>query len=344
MLGFNRRKKTVDTTSSARSLISSSTSGTSGEGSKRSAGGQGGSPLSLAYDEFAFFHENAIEYGLAYSAPPVVVRRSVRVENDDQLSALVWGRATPELVLLHGGAQNAHTFDTVAMALDTSLVALDLPGHGHSDGVRSTSLDIEESAIWVARAICQLAPRAEAVVGMSLGGLVAMKLLEIAPELVRRLILIDITPGVNAEKAKLITAFVNGPATFPDFERLLMRTIEHNPGRSLASLRRGILHNAIQQPDGTWRWRYARHGANAHGFEGLIDHAPLWDVLEASRAPVCLVRGMRPQSVVDDADEAELLARRPDATVVRIAQAGHSVQGDTPVELSRVIAHFALAN
>ena len=35
---------------------------------------------------------------------------------------------------MHGGAQNAHTWDTVALALDRPLVAVDLPGHGHSDG------------------------------------------------------------------------------------------------------------------------------------------------------------------------------------------------------------------
>jgi pimeloyl-ACP methyl ester carboxylesterase len=53
-----------------------------------------------------------------------------------------------------------------------------------------------------------------------------------------------------------------------------------------------------------------------------------------------LVRGMRPQSVVDDTDEAELLRRRPDARVVHVAEAGHSVQGDTPVELARLIDAF----
>ena len=48
-------------------------------------------------------------------------------------SALIWGDEPPEIVLLHGGAQNAHTWDTVALALDRPLVAIDLPGHGHSD-------------------------------------------------------------------------------------------------------------------------------------------------------------------------------------------------------------------
>ena len=70
--------------------------------------------------------------------------------------------------------------------------------------------------------------------------------------------------------------------------------------------------------------------------------AALWDVVSASTMPVMLVRGMRPQSVVDDNDEAELLRRRPDARIEHVADAGHSVQGDTPVELARLIADFAL--
>ena len=66
-------------------------------------------------------------------------RREVARSTDRRLSALVWGTEPPELVLLHGGAQNAHTWDTVAMALGRPLVAIDLPGHGHSDGGRGGS-------------------------------------------------------------------------------------------------------------------------------------------------------------------------------------------------------------
>ena len=50
--------------------------------------------------------------------------------------------------------------------------------------------------------------------------------------------------------------------------------------------------------------------------------------------PLMLVRGMRKQSVVDDADEAELLRRLPGARIEHVEEAGHSVQGDTPVELA----------
>jgi pimeloyl-ACP methyl ester carboxylesterase len=35
------------------------------------------------------------------------------------------------------------------------------------------------------------------------------------------------------------------------------------------------------------------------------------------------------------------LRRQPDAQVARVADAGHSIQGDQPVELARLIDDFA---
>ena len=158
------------------------------------------------------------------------------------------------------------------------------------------------------------------------------------------MVLVDITPGVTAEKAKAITDFVNGPASFPSFEDLLARTMEHNPTRSEASLRRGILHNAEQREDGSWVWRYARHrqlGPDAEQAQRPeTDRGELWDVIAGLTVPLLLVRGMRPQSVVDDSDEAELQRRLPSAQVVHVEEAGHSVQGDTPLELAQIIDDF----
>ena len=61
------------------------------------------------------------------------------------------------------------------------------------------------------------------------------------------------------------------------------------------------------------------------------------------KVPLLLVRGMLKQSVVDDDDEAELKRRAPHAQVIQVPNAGHSVQGDTPVELAAMIAQFAAA-
>src|SRR4249919_760389 len=85
-------------------------------------------------DEFALLHENAEDVGLPFDAeqPPLVERVTVDAPSGHAVSALVWGDVEPEFVFLHGGAQNAHTWDTVALALAKPLVAIDLPGHGHS--------------------------------------------------------------------------------------------------------------------------------------------------------------------------------------------------------------------
>jgi len=334
------------------------------------------------YDEFGLFHENAAEVGLPWRGAPAVERRAVEVAPGQRVSGLVWGRGGPELVLLHGGAQNAHTWDTVALALGRPLVALDLPGHGRSDWRDDHDYGPRRNAEAVAAAVAQLAPRAGAVVGMSLGGLTTIALAALRPDLVRRALLVDVTPGANAVKAEPIVAFVSGPESFASFDEILARTIAHNPTRSESSLRRGVLHNARPwdaatdgtveggpmraastettppasagglpggpsrrpQPDGRWVWRYdrlnrLRSAAAASGDLGL---GVFWDDVEKLRVPLLLVRGAL-SGVVDDADVAELKRRKPDAEVVVVAGAGHSVQGDQPLELARIIERFAAA-
>ena len=314
------------------------------------------------YDEFGLFHENAVEYGLPFDRPPTVRRAFADVDpmtRGRRLSALVWQDRDPELVLLHGGSQNAHTWDTVAMALDRPLVAIDLPGHGHSDGPGDRpegQLDAHGNAVDVAAAIRQLAPAAKAVIGMSLGGLTAIALSAEAPELVRKIVLVDVLPGIKAQRAQHITDFVDGPASFASLDELLERTARFNPARSRSSLRRGILHNAEQQSDGTWVWRWARHRhpaapaspapvalAPASPAAGTR-YGPLWETLSSITVPLLLARGMRPDSVLDDDDERELLRRLPSAQVIHVEEAGHSLQGDTPLELAAIIEHFVFSS
>ena len=288
------------------------------------------------YNEFAYFHENLAEWGLTSPVPPVE-RFFVAVDGLREVSGLRWGDAAPELVLVHGGAQNAHTFDTVSLALGRPLVAFDLPGHGHSDASPFGSSAFRHHAADLAVALPQVVTPPLPLIGMSLGGLTSIVLSASRPDLVSSLILIDITPGVDATKSRHITEFVNGPKTFDDFDALLERTVRYNPTRSVSSLRRGIVHNAIQRPDGSWVWRHQQHPA-----VDVVEPDPgdLWDMISSIPVPLTLIRGMAPGSVVDDDDEAELLRRRPDATVVHVADAGHSIQGDAPLELAALLERF----
>jgi pimeloyl-ACP methyl ester carboxylesterase len=295
-------------------------------------------PAAPAYDEFALFHENAEEFGIPWAGPPDVDRVAVDTPGGS-LSALVWGPGTPDLVLVHGGAQNAHTWDTVALALGRPLVAVDLPGHGHSAHRDDHAYWPKENAIVLEQAVRELAPDAQVVVGMSLGGLSVLALADRAPDLVRQLVLVDVTPGVNREKSSAIAQFIDGPEYFESFDEILDRTVQFNPTRTVSSLRRGVLHNAIETGDGRWRWRYdlpRRGSGEGEGGQVLPGLDDLWDAVERLQVPLTIVRGGT-SPVVDDADIDEVKRRRPDATVIVVDGAGHSIQGDKPLELAEIL-------
>ena len=73
--------------------------------------------------------------------------------------------------------------------------------------------------------------------------------------------------------------------------------------------------------------------------EHLVAAGDLWVKLSELAMPVTLVRAMGPGSVVDDDDEAEFLRRLPSATIVHVADSGHSVQGDQPLVLAALLEH-----
>ena len=294
----------------------------------------------VPYDEFSLFHENIAEYSLTASAQPQVQRIVHQLADGRAVSALKWGTAEPQMVFVHGGSQNAHTWDTVLLDLGVPALAIDLPGHGHSSWRDDAMYSPHSMAVDIAEVIALHAPSAKAVVGMSLGGLTSLALAGHAPHLVRELVLVDITPGVNGDKAKAILDFVNGPQAFASFDDLLKRTIEHNPTRTIESLRRGILHNAKQLDDGSWQWRYDRRShIRSENSEPISGDAlgKLWDLIGSLQCPLTLLRGGT-SPVVDDADVAELMRRQGRAAVLVIDGAGHSIQGDKPRELAAFLA------
>src|SRR6201995_4598771 len=124
----------------------------------------------LNLDEFGLLTENAEQIGATAPLPAVA-----RVESSG-VSALKWGTEHPKIVFLHGGGQNAHTWDTVILGLGRPALAVDLPGHGRSawreDGDYGPKLNAET----LRPVLRGWAPDPRLVVGMSLGGLTALRI------------------------------------------------------------------------------------------------------------------------------------------------------------------------
>lgn len=292
------------------------------------------------YEEFALLPEQARELGLAPDRVPAVHREAVEVASGRRVSALVWGPGPAQLVLVHGGAQNAHTWDRVALLMGRPLVAVDLAGHGHSDrrGDRDHSPRAHAGDLDIV--VDRLAPRALAVVGMSLGGLAAVALASARPELVRRLALIDVTPGSRAAAAGSIVRFVHDAPRPATFEQLVDYAVAALPAADAVAIRRGLLHNAAQNEDGSWAWRHDLGDVDEDEVARVARSFPhLWRDLGRSRAPLLLVRGGR-SPVVADADVEQVRRLRPDARVEVVEDAGHSVQSDRPERLAGLLERF----
>lgn len=273
--------------------------------------------------EFIFLRENARQAGMSGPLPT-----ATRVDAGP-VSGLKFGDDDPQVVFLHGGGQNAHTWDTVILGLGAPALALDLPGHGRSAWREDGDYGPVLNAVAVEPVIREHAPGAELVVGMSLGGLTALRLAVAAPDLVRKLVMVDVTPSAPARHTEMTdaqkgtVALVQGERTFPTFEAMLDVTVAAAPHRDRESLRRGVFHNARRLDDGTWTWRYdsIRKG---EGFEGLWDDVPLLTT------PTTLIRGADSFFVNDD-DADEFARTAPVFQGVHVVEnSGHSVQSDQP--------------
>jgi pimeloyl-ACP methyl ester carboxylesterase len=290
-----------------------------------------------AADELSLLEEEARDAGLPWTGPPLVARREVGTGDGSALSALVWGEGSPRLALLHGGGLNAHTWDTTALALDRPLVALDLPGHGDSPWRDDADYRAETIAAPVGAALEQAAPEADAIVGQSLGGLTAIAVAASHRHLVRRLVLVDISPGFVIEGGNPVRDFLADAESFASRAEIVDRALSFGFGPTRRAVERGVLHNTRARDDGrvVFKHHLANLGGRAAPFS--LDFRPLWPALEGAGVPVLLVRGTR--GFVSDALADELTARIPDARVVTL-DTGHNVQEDAPVALAREIARF----
>jgi pimeloyl-ACP methyl ester carboxylesterase len=256
---------------------------------------------------------------------------------------LDWGnKHLPTIVFLHGGALNAHTWDLCCLALrdDFHCVALDQRGHGDSDWAADSDYSIGASLADTKGFVDHLGLDKFVLVGMSLGAINALAFAIAHPERLSHLVIIDAGPEMRRPGSSRIRDFVREVQETVTVEAIIEKALQFNPRRDPKILRRSLMHNLRQQPDGTWRWKYdskrfQRLDQEAH----RVERAGLADGLKRISCPALVVRGGE-SDVFHEEDAERLVARLPHGRQVTIARAGHTVQGDNPKDLVAELRRF----
>jgi esterase len=266
--------------------------------------------------------------------------------NNLRLHYLDWGNADlPPVLLLHGVRLQAHTWDMAALLLRDHyrLVAVDQRGHGDSDWTSDAQFNNDTFELML-EDTRQLAEHFSAhfgwkkfvLVGMSMGGIIAMRYAAKYPERLSALCIVDIAPETMHSGVLSMEGFKIETETLSRFEDFLERAHKFMPHRPIAQLRYSLLHSLKQLPDGKWTWKQD-HRAGA-----VRRHAPLsdlWNDLPKISVPILLMRGAQSNVLAEDVAQRAAQAF-PDGRLVTIDPATHNVHSDNPNAFARELHTF----
>jgi 2-succinyl-6-hydroxy-2,4-cyclohexadiene-1-carboxylate synthase len=237
----------------------------------------------------------------------------------DALAATSRGRGE-RIVLLHGFTQTARSWDAIAerLAQRYEVVTVDAPGHGDSGDVRAS---LPEAAT-----LLGAAGGPATYVGYSMGGRLCLHLSVARPDLVRRLVLVSATAGIDdaGERAarrradEQLAVLVEQAGVDAFLDRWLALPL-------FATLPR----DAAGADD---RRRNTAAGlASSLRLAGTGTQQPLWDRLPRLSMPVLVVAGALDAKYVAIAERMARLI--PDAVLAVIDGAGHAVHLERPEAL-----------
>ncbi len=275
---------------------------------------------------------------------PLAGRSGFTVIDERQVHYLEWGPAAgPAVLCLHGGGQTAYMFEELGAALCERyhVLAPDLPDHGDSD----PAVDFGRHAIaGTLPALCaHFGFGRVAIVGASLGGIVAITHAAAHPDHVGAIVLIDVGHRLEEQGVRKILDFMRAHESFASLEEAAAEVAKYLPHRKEVRPER-LRRNLRQRADGRWIWK---HGYNRRLRAEGEEHSESWrNVVEgldtdaaALRCPVLVLRGAA-SDVLSREGAEEVAAIIPQARLATVDNAGHLAAGDNPHTTVNLIADF----
>ena len=218
----------------------------------------------------------------------MVIGNTKRVEEYDVAAGEVRlhvrdvGEAHAEPVLfLHGIMGHRRDWDVLVDRVGGPyrVLAVDQRGHGRSEWARSYGVsDMAADAIAV---IEHLGVAPVSVVGHSMGAMVALVVAARRPELVDRIVLIDVVPeSLTTDLGRQLPAMLEAMAasSYATVDDAVAEWQAGNPLARADLLRNYVTHALVPGPDGRFRWRFDASGLRS--FSSGVSPQELWAAVD----------------------------------------------------------------
>jgi pimeloyl-ACP methyl ester carboxylesterase len=252
-----------------------------------------------------------------------------------QMAYKEWGDASnPNVVVcVHGLTRVSDDFDALAKVLanDYRVICPDVVGRGRSDHLRDPNYyQIPQYVSDMVTLIARLDVESVNWFGTSMGGVIGIALASLPNNPVRKLLLNDIGPSIDAEALARIGEYVGQKVHFDTFDEAwqYVRAISLSFGTHRDEQWRKLASDVMRQ-DAEGRWTFVYDPGLALPFKATtaesaqLDEQRLWAAYNAIRCPTLVVRGA--DSDLLSRETARTMSQRgPKAKVVELAGVGHA--------------------
>jgi len=240
------------------------------------------------------------------------------------------------MILLHGIARHAHTFDHLAphFAGSFHVLAIDLRGHGDSDWDPEGDYLVEDHVKDLEDLIAQLRLQRITLLGNSTGGRVAQVFAGLHPNLVAKLVVEDVGPERPEDIASGFARRVRQEADgWASEDELVAQLTKENPGVA-ADWIRGYAHfGSRRRGDGRLVWKRDPDLVKA------FLPTELWRYVSRITSPTIYILGGK-STIVPAETQRRLKETLPRCEIVVMPGLGHYPGVENPAEFLAIADRF----
>ena len=263
--------------------------------------------------------------------------------NGHTLHYLDWGAVgQPPLLLVHGLRGHAHSWDDVAAALceDYHVLALDQRGRGDSDWAKDGDYTTGAYIADLAGFCAALNLEKFTLMGHSMGGRNAMAFGGKYPEMLEKLVIVDVGPTLDSRGSQRIADEIKSvPEEFDSFEAAFAYMNQQNRFSSESVMRRRVQYSTRELPNGKVGWKYDLLIREQRRNGTVPPSDDLWPALPNIACPSLIVRGVETDILSAEVAQ-QMLTTLPNVAMVEIPQAGHMVFEDNPADFIAAVKGF----